>query len=57
MAFIILRYDIHGIRTVELIEFRAILSLKLPAELLDEYVVAITSELRIQSLRKPFWST
>jgi hypothetical protein len=54
MAFIILRHDIHGIWTVELIEFRSILSLKSPTELLDEYVVAITGKFRIHPLRKPF---
>ena len=57
MAFVILCYDVHGIWTVELIQFRAILGSKFPAKLFDEYLVAIAGNLRIQPLRKPLWST
>lgn len=57
MAFVILCYNVHGIRTVELIQFRVILGSKFPAKLFDEYLVTIAGNLRIQPLRKPLWST
>ena len=53
MAFAILRHDIHGIWTVELIQFFTILCLKLPAELFDKYLVAIIGDFRMQTLGKP----
>ncbi|BBP02930.1 hypothetical protein TPL01_13410 [Sulfuriferula plumbiphila] len=52
LVCVILRHDVHGIRTVKLIRFHGLLRAKRPAELLDKHPVAITGYFRIQILWK-----
>jgi hypothetical protein len=57
MTVFILRHDIDGVGSVKLIQLRPPVGLKLPAQPLYKYLMAIVSDFRVQTARKGFLGT